>query len=270
MVVDRLAGGRGKDEIQLAEARGERGGVGRRQRRKALDARRERLTRTVQAPSKRLCLCGPSGLRSRRRRSSHRRLGISVFRGESGSRSGFPVPLAGPVTRATPVRMTDATTPSGPRQRSYPRTAGARQRLWITEAGRLSRNRRDGRATDSSPLGCYAGRTSWVVRLGRLGRSSATRRRPGSGASPTMAFALRDRPSIARSTARSSSPTSSAARVRSSAAAITAGSVAAGPGRTRMKAEPDPGTDATSRSPPIRRARSRAIGRPRPVPVMRS
>ena len=49
-------------------------------------------------PSCRSCLCGPSGLRSRRRRTSHRPR-PSVFRGSSGSRPGFPVPLAGLVTQ---------------------------------------------------------------------------------------------------------------------------------------------------------------------------
>ena len=51
-------------------------------------------------------------------------------------------------------------------------------------------------------------------------------------------------------------------------AIAAAGSAPAGPGRTSTKLEPTPGTLAASSSPPIARARSRAIGRPRPVPVI--
>ena len=50
-------------------------------------------------PSCRSCLCGPSGLRSRRRRTSHRARTL-IFRCRSGSRPGLPVPLAGLGTQA--------------------------------------------------------------------------------------------------------------------------------------------------------------------------
>jgi hypothetical protein len=50
MVIDRAAGGRRQDEIQFAESGLQRNRVGGRQFREPLNARRERLTRTVQAP----------------------------------------------------------------------------------------------------------------------------------------------------------------------------------------------------------------------------
>jgi hypothetical protein len=65
---------------------------------KAVDARRERPPLAVQALLLRSCLRGPPGLRSRRRRS-FTPFRASVFRGSSGSRPGFPVPLASRVTR---------------------------------------------------------------------------------------------------------------------------------------------------------------------------
>ena len=77
----------------------------REERRKVPNARRERITRTVQALLLSVVPAGPSGLRSRRRSSHGGR--ASVFQGRSGSRPGLPVPLAGPVTRVTSVRMPD-------------------------------------------------------------------------------------------------------------------------------------------------------------------
>ena len=76
---DDLSGARRKPQSQLAQARVEgvverRGQIG-----KVLDARRERVTRAVQAPlQNRSCLCGPSGLRSRRARLSHRGSGLGL------------------------------------------------------------------------------------------------------------------------------------------------------------------------------------------------
>ena len=115
------------------------------------NARRERIPRTVQALLLSVVPGGPSGLRSRRRRSSHR-WSISVFRGRSGSRPGFPVPLASPVTRVTSVRMPDVSRRSPGRQRGYPRIHPPTPRLWITEAASGSGGgpRSDGSAAAST------------------------------------------------------------------------------------------------------------------------
>ena len=72
---------------------------------KALNARRERITRTVQAL---LLSVVPRIVRAPLPASFRRTAGrSSVFRGRSGSRPGLPVPLASPVTRVTSVRMPD-------------------------------------------------------------------------------------------------------------------------------------------------------------------
>ena len=73
-----------------------------RQVREALDARRERFARTVQAL---LLSVAPGGaVRAPLPASSYvaPSIGVSVFRDVSGSRPGFPVPLAGRVTRVIP------------------------------------------------------------------------------------------------------------------------------------------------------------------------
>jgi hypothetical protein len=87
-------------EIQLAEAAVERVAELGREWRKALDARRERITRTVQAPL--LSVVPVRAVRAPLPASFVRTVGrASVFRGRIGSRLGLPMPLAGPVTRVT-------------------------------------------------------------------------------------------------------------------------------------------------------------------------
>ena len=98
-----------QDEAQVGETFVEGAAVRRRQLRKALDARRERFTRTVQAlllsavPVRAVPVPLPA--------SSYvaPSIGLSVLRDVSGSWTGLPVPLAGPVTRAISVRMPDVT-----------------------------------------------------------------------------------------------------------------------------------------------------------------
>ena len=98
---------------------------------KALNARRERITRTVQAL---LLSVVPRAVRAPLPASFRRTAGrSSVFRGRSGSRPGLPVPLASPVTRVTSVRMPDVSRRPSGRQRGYPRIHVGAGRLWITD-----------------------------------------------------------------------------------------------------------------------------------------
>jgi hypothetical protein len=78
VVVDRRARGRAQLEVERTKPGIERFVVGVGEGRKALNARRERLTRTVQALLLSVVPVRPTGLRSRRRRSSHsdRALGL--------------------------------------------------------------------------------------------------------------------------------------------------------------------------------------------------
>ena len=78
VVIDRAARRGAQREVERGEPGIERLVVGVREGRKALNARRERFTRTVQALLLSVVPVRPSGLRSRRRRSSHsdRSLGL--------------------------------------------------------------------------------------------------------------------------------------------------------------------------------------------------
>ena len=121
MVVDHCPGVRLERNTQLTEPLVDGAVVRGRQVGKALDARRERFTRTVQAlllsavPVRAVPVPLPA--------SSYvaPSIGPSVLRDVSGSWTGLPVPLAGPVTRATSVRMPDVTDGPRLRQRGYPR-----------------------------------------------------------------------------------------------------------------------------------------------------
>ena len=125
----------------------------------------------------------------------------------------------------------------------------------------------------------------WKTRTARGARGQAparrssrsdgsARRRPLPGGRPRSIDVARRRGRPRRSPAGRSAPRARPPRPRAPARErrlrAPRASVSVGPGRTRTNAEPAPGTEATSRSPPIWRARSRAIGRPRPVPVTRS
>jgi hypothetical protein len=102
VVLDRIASIASEIQPQLDEAALQGVVERRRQFREALDARRERFARTVQAL---LLSVAPGGaVRAPLPASSYvaPSIGVSVFRDVSGSRPGLPVPLAGRVTRVIP------------------------------------------------------------------------------------------------------------------------------------------------------------------------
>jgi hypothetical protein len=170
MVLDRPADRGIEVETELGQAAIEGGIERRRQSRKALDARRERFTRTVQALL--LSVVPPWPVRAPLPASSYVAppIAASVFRDVSGSRPGLPVPLAGRVTRAISVRMPDVSGRRRTRQRGYPRIHVTRRNLWITDAVR------GGPDGSSGASGVGSGGRRRVLFPVRLNGSQALRR----------------------------------------------------------------------------------------------
>ena len=109
MAVDRGPGTPGELERQRRETGVEREAVFGRKFRRGLDARRERLAGDDHdTPPVMSRAIGPRGATPGVVIVSHRLARPSVFRDPSGSRPGFPVPLADRVTLlSAPVRMPD-------------------------------------------------------------------------------------------------------------------------------------------------------------------
>ena len=204
-----------------------------------LDARRERL-----APRSTARLLGlayrrgaaplPASTRLAPRRRS------SVFRDPSGSRPGLPVPLVDRVTLAsTAVRDAGQYEPRRWTVNGVIHELPDGAEVVDKSAGAAARARRDDGPSAASRL-----------RGPPDGAARRARRRGPRRAPPVGRARLKGQRHRRRDTSRLDVPPARAGRAR-----------------TRSRT---PGTVATSRSPPIRRARSRAIGRPRPVPVIRS
>ena len=183
---------------------------------KVINARRERFPRTVQAP---LLLVASRGRPGAAPGVVVCRTGgrASVFCDMSGSRPGFPVPLAGPSTRVTVVRMPETTGRRGPQSTGLSTKSG--EPVEVVDNG------------------------DRIVAGGPRRPVLAYRRPVGTGAA-------RPATAIARSTARSSRPTSSAASARARAAFTSIESIAA------VGHDGDDGTDDDETS---RRARLRAL-----------
>jgi hypothetical protein len=100
VVVDRRSGVWREGDLELPETGVDCVAELRGKKWKVLNARRERITRTVQALL--LSVVPVRAVRAPLPASFLRTSGrASVFRGRSGSRPGLPVPLASPVTRVT-------------------------------------------------------------------------------------------------------------------------------------------------------------------------
>ena len=202
-----------------------------------LDARRERLALGSSGTPPDVCV--PSVLARRRSRRRHR---VAPWRRFGLPRSvrfpaGSPRAPRGPRYPGVSHECGCRTVRGRPRDRQpgYPRSAPGNVDSWITPARMLDRGRP--RDTGRDRPGRSPGRS------GRGGRS-----------------AVQDGPFLEpRSPPRRG-------RVRSSSVTTSGASPSVGPGSASMNVEPASGTLATTRSPPIARARSRAIGRPRPVP----
>ena len=218
---------------------------------------------------------------------------MTVFPGPVGVRGRVsPVPFRCHVTRSSPARMR---MPDGTDARLGVSTAlihelrCERRRSWITR-----RVRRRGSLPGGEPAGRPVRQSgaSWVGRNdaqpdGPIDRrtqpdglvrwrpaTAATSPRPGrtsgSGSGGDVRVAApRPRAAGAEHALVLEAPVLGVERAVEDRRHVGA-STAVGPGRTSTNAEPARWTDATSRSPPIARASSRAIGKPRPVPLIRS
>src|SRR5439155_12986413 len=219
----------------------------------ALDARRERLSPAAQAP-----LLGMCRVPSERVAPGDvlRTVGWCGLPRFGRFMAGFPrTPLEpGYPPPGTRVRMRKLRRRPDECQRGYPRIHAATRKLWIN-AGPLDQAglrwlRPPEPSTDRKwPLAGGAWRSSVAAIAPRrsVGRAVSPWRRSPWRRSVAGAEA------IARNTARSSSPTSSSATARLVADATAVGSAPTGPGSTSTKLDPEPGTDATSRSPAIAR-----------------
>jgi hypothetical protein len=113
---------------------------------------------------------------------------VPVFRDMSGSRPGFPVPLAGPSTRVTVVRMPETTGRRRASQRGYPPKPRTVARLWITRASVAQLGALEGAETDGPDRGSIASGDARSVRADARrsvsGRQAATGERPWPAAQP--------------------------------------------------------------------------------------
>ena len=186
--------------------------------------------------------------------------------------------------RAAPVRLA-AGSPLGPSRASSPVTGSAGdadrdrwpalrhpstglstglstiRRTCGHDCGQWARGRDRVRRRRSRPRAARSARADRSASPRSRGSAERARARLAAGRRPRG-------PPGGRPAPRGRSPRASQAVARAAATAArgTSGVV----GRPRTNADPQPGTDATARSPPIARARSRLIGRPSPVPGTRS
>ena len=204
--------------------------------------------------------------RSRRRLVSHRGRWFGLPRSVRFA-AGFPRAPRGP--RYPRVRPSAGCgrygSGAGPVNRVYPRTAPSAVNSWISRSrrepavsgraigasGRARTSGAVGRSSSRLPIGSCRGAPSCAVRgvaaCPRPSRRAGAGRRSGAG------------------------PSRRRARPATAAAMAAAGHRAGRPGQDEDEARPDPRQAGRRRaSPPIARARSRAIGSPRPVPVTRS
>ena len=217
-------------------------GRGHRRRRRAGRACPERASGAARAdgpgtPPVRSAYRAAAGLRSRRRLVSHRGVGVrsSAVRPVRGRVSPCPsrsrVTLRRPSADAGRVRAAAAD-----RQPGYPRTPDPVDGLVDKSAAGGDRRRRMARRS------CPHARASSETVEPLPAPPRSPRAAPSPGGAPM-------RPPPRGPSGRWARP------------------ARGGPART---SSPTPSTLVTSRSPPIARARSRAIGRPRPVPSSRS